>query len=241
MKLKIYADEAWRWSLAGPVVVWLTLPLEKIEENIFDDSKKLTERKRNIIFEQLKIFEKENKILYSFWYASNNEIDKLWISKCINIAFKRALIIILYKYIKNYKTRNWDKLLAKIKLEKKLNNILSDIENIEKYDMKEIINLFQDIEKIFGIIFDGNNDFKISQDIWYKIINVIKWDALIPYIWAASIVAKVERDSYMIKQSKIHINYLFEKNKWYGTKEHTKAIKKYWTCTLHRHSFLKNI
>ncbi len=241
MKLKIYADEAWRWPLAGPVVVWLTLPLEKVEEYIFDDSKKLTEKKREIIFKKLKIFEQENKILHSFWYANNKEVDKLWISKCINIAFKRALVILLHKYISNYKSINGDKLLAKIKLENKLNNILSDIENIEKYDIKEVLKLFQKVEKVYWIIFDGNQDFNISKDIWYKIINIIKWDARVSYIWAASIIAKVERDMYMVRQWELHPNYLFEKHKWYGTKKHIESIKKYWICNLHRESFLKNI
>lgn len=242
MKLKIYADEAWRWPLAGPISVWLTMPLVDCKEKeTFDDSKKLTEKKRNIIYQKIKDLENNKNVLYSFWYATNKEIDKLWISKCINIAFKRALVILFYKYILNYKAINWDKLLSKTKLVHKLNIILKDIENIQKYDMKEIVNLFWSIEKIYWIIFDWNYDFWLSKELWYKIITVIKWDAKIPYIGAASIVAKVERDKYMIEQSKIYPNFLFEKHKWYGTQKHIEAIKKYWICHLHRESFLGNI
>jgi len=241
MKIKIYADEAWRWPLAGPLVMWLTMPLEKFEEDIFDDSKKLSAKKREAIFERLKELEDKKIILHSFWYASNKEIDKFWLSKCINISFKRALVVLFYKFLQDYQTTDWNKLLAKIQLWKKLNKILENIEEIQKYDMKKIINLFWNIKKLHWIIFDWNHDFWLSKDLGYKIINVIKWDARIAYVWAASIVAKVERDNYMIKQSKLYPNFWFEKHKWYWTNKHQEAIIKYWICPLHRESFLNNI
>ena len=241
MKIKIYADEAWRWPLAGPLVIWLTMPLENFKENIFNDSKKLTAKKREAIFERLKEVENKKIILHSFWYANNKEIDKFWLSKCINISFKRALVALFYKFLQDYQTTDWDKLLTKIKLLNKLNKILEDIENIEKYDMKEIINLFWNIEKLHWIIFDWNHDFWLSKDLGYKIITVIKWDARIKYIWAASIIAKVKRDNYMIEQSKLYPTFWFEKHKWYWTKKHQEAIIKYGICPLHRESFLKNL
>jgi len=240
MKIKIYADEAWRWPLAWPVLVWLTLPLEKFETNDFKDSKILTEKKRKIIYENIKKFEEKKLMFYSFWYANNKEIDNFWIIKSINIAFKRALIVLLYKFSINYETTNWDKLFIKTKLLNKLNIIIQNIENIEKYDIKEIMSLFLEIEKIHWIIFDWNHNFWLPNDIWYNIITIIKWDAKIPYIGAWSIIAKVERDNYMIEQSKIYLKYSFEKHKWYWTKTHIENIKKYWICHLHRKSFLKN-
>ncbi len=97
------------------------------------------------------------------------------------------------------------------------------------------------LEKIHWIIFDGNTDFKLSNDLWFKIITIIKWDDKVPFIWGASIVAKVVRDQYMKEQAKKYDKYLFEKHKWYGTKLHRELIQKYWPCDLHRISFLKNI
>lgn len=57
---------------------------------------------------------------------------------------------------------------------------------------------------------------------------------------AASIVAKVYRDSLMAYLSNLYPLYGWEKNMGYGTKIHTEAIKKYGATELHRKSFLKN-
>ena len=68
---------------------------------------------------------------------------------------------------------------------------------------------------------------------------VIKGDTIHLAIALASIVAKVTRDKYMIKQDKVFPEYGFKKHKGYGTIEHRKAIKKYGLCPLHRKSFCK--
>lgn len=69
---------------------------------------------------------------------------------------------------------------------------------------------------------------------------IIKGDDLSVSIGAASIIAKVERDKYMEDISSIYPQYLFDKNKGYGTKEHIDAIKEYGICELHRRTFVKN-
>lgn len=69
---------------------------------------------------------------------------------------------------------------------------------------------------------------------------IIKGDDLSISIGAASIIAKVERDTYMETISNEYPEYMFEKNKGYGTSEHTDAIKKYGICEHHRKSFVKN-
>lgn len=69
---------------------------------------------------------------------------------------------------------------------------------------------------------------------------IIKGDDLSVSIGAASIIAKVERDKYMEDMSSNYPQYLFDKNKGYGTKEHTDAIKEYGICELHRKTFIKN-
>ncbi len=69
---------------------------------------------------------------------------------------------------------------------------------------------------------------------------VIKGDENIPVISLASIVAKVLRDEKMSEYANDYPEYLFEKNKGYGTKAHLDAVKKYGLTELHRKSFLKN-
>lgn len=69
---------------------------------------------------------------------------------------------------------------------------------------------------------------------------LIHGDGICYSIAAASILAKVERDRFMVKASEKYPQYGFERNKGYGTGEHIEAIKKYGPCELHRMSFIKN-
>ena len=70
--------------------------------------------------------------------------------------------------------------------------------------------------------------------------SLIKGDALSYNIGAASILAKVYRDTMMEEYAKIYPEYGFEKHKGYGTKAHVDAIKKYGPCPIHRKTFIKN-
>ena len=70
---------------------------------------------------------------------------------------------------------------------------------------------------------------------------IIHGDALSYMIGAASIVAKVTRDRYMIELDEKYPMYGFARNKGYGTREHIDAILKYGPCPEHRRSFIKNI
>ncbi len=70
---------------------------------------------------------------------------------------------------------------------------------------------------------------------------VIKGDATSLSIAAASILAKVSRDRYMLELDKQYPEYGFAKHKGYGTSEHIDAIRKYGPCPLHRRSFLTKI
>lgn len=60
-------------------------------------------------------------------------------------------------------------------------------------------------------------------------------------IAAASIIAKVKRDTYMIDLDKKYPYYKFAKNKGYGTKEHIQAIKEHGVSPVHRKTFLSKI
>jgi len=87
------------------------------------------------------------------------------------------------------------------------------------------------------VLIDGNISFKSS----IPTKTIIKGDSKSFAIAAASILAKVTRDRIMVSESEKHPEYLWYKNKGYGTKEHIAAIKKYGAATLHRQSFLRNI
>ena len=70
---------------------------------------------------------------------------------------------------------------------------------------------------------------------------LIHGDALSYMIGAASIVAKVARDRYMISLDEKYPMYGFARNKGYGTAEHIAALKKYGPCPEHRRSFIGRI
>lgn len=78
-------------------------------------------------------------------------------------------------------------------------------------------------------------------DIPAKQHPIIHGDELCYSIAAASILAKVERDRYMISISELYPQYSFGKNKGYGTKEHITALKQFGPCELHRRTFIGKI
>ena len=70
---------------------------------------------------------------------------------------------------------------------------------------------------------------------------LIHGDAISYMIGAASIIAKVERDRYMIEMDAKYPMYGFARNKGYGTAEHIAALKEYGPCPIHRRSFIGGI
>lgn len=66
---------------------------------------------------------------------------------------------------------------------------------------------------------------------------IIHGDALSQSIAAASILAKVARDDYMVEASQRYPEYGFERHKGYGTRMHLEALRRYGPCPLHRRSF----
>ncbi|MBQ7077012.1 MAG: ribonuclease HII [Lachnospiraceae bacterium] len=71
-------------------------------------------------------------------------------------------------------------------------------------------------------------------------VPIIKGDAKSITIGAASIVAKVTRDRYMVEMSDKYPEYGFDSNKGYGSAAHIAALKEYGPCPIHRRSFIKN-
>ena len=70
--------------------------------------------------------------------------------------------------------------------------------------------------------------------------SIIKGDAKVYSIAAASIIAKVTRDRIMREYDEIYPEYGFAGHKGYGTAKHIQAIKEFGPCLLHRKSFIKN-
>ena len=70
---------------------------------------------------------------------------------------------------------------------------------------------------------------------------VVKGDSLCADIAAASVLAKVTRDRYMLAMAKQYPLYGFEKHKGYGTVQHYAALRNYGPCPIHRPSFLKKM
>lgn len=70
---------------------------------------------------------------------------------------------------------------------------------------------------------------------------IVHGDALSYMIAAASIVAKVERDRYMVELDKVYPQYGFARNKGYGTSEHIAALRRYGPCPAHRRTFIGKI
>lgn len=176
-------DEAGRGPLAGPVfAAAVVLPVD-CEIPGLNDSKKLTEKKREALFEVII----EKAVAYSVASASEKEIDEINILNATYLAMNRA----------------FDGLSV-------------------KPDMALI---------------DGNREPGV--DAMQK--TVVKGDSKSMSIAAASILAKVSRDRYMLEIAKLYPQYEFQKHKGYGTKLHYERIREHGISDVHRKTFLKVI
>ena len=70
---------------------------------------------------------------------------------------------------------------------------------------------------------------------------IIKGDANSTSIAAASIIAKVTRDRYMMEMAEKYPGYSFESNMGYGTKAHYEGLRTLGMTPIHRRSFLKSL
>lgn len=87
------------------------------------------------------------------------------------------------------------------------------------------------------VLADGNK----TPDVPCEARAVVKGDGNSASIAAASILAKVTRDRYMLEMAKKYPEYGFEKHKGYGTKLHREKILELGPCPIHRPSFLNKI
>jgi ribonuclease HII len=70
-----------------------------------------------------------------------------------------------------------------------------------------------------------------------RAVTLVKADALVPGVSAASILAKVARDKYMAEQASNYPEYGFERHVGYGTAMHRRAIIEHGITPIHRMSF----
>ncbi len=92
----------------------------------------------------------------------------------------------------------------------------------------------------FALI-DGNRDRGRSAAITAPHRCIVKGDSLSASIAAASILAKVSRDRWMVKAAEQYPEYQFQKHKGYGTKLHYELLRTFGPSPIHRRSFLKNL
>ena len=86
-------------------------------------------------------------------------------------------------------------------------------------------------------LIDGNR----TKGITISAQSIVKGDAKCADIAAASILAKVTRDRYMLEMAEKYPQYQFEKHKGYGTALHYEMLRKYGASPIHRPSFLKKV
>ncbi len=85
-------------------------------------------------------------------------------------------------------------------------------------------------------LIDGNRE----TDFGIPVKTVVKGDSLSANIAAASILAKVSRDDYMLRLAEAYPQYGFDIHKGYGTKAHYQALREFGPSDIHRKTFLKS-
>ena len=172
-------DEAGRGPLAGPVYAAAVIFEKGTEIAGINDSKKLSEKKRELLYDVIK----EKALSYAIVSVNEKEIDEINILNASLKAFSLA---------------------------------------VEKLDKKPDY-----------VLFDGNR----APDMNIPFETVVKGDAKVQAIAAASILAKVERDRYITEMDKVYPAYGFARHKGYPTKEHKEAVAKYGPSPIHRLTF----
>ncbi len=176
-------DEAGRGPLAGPVCAAAVILPRGLEIPGLTDSKKISEKKREELYELIK----EKALTYGIAFASVEEIEQHNILEATFIAMNRA---------------------------------------ISQLDPAPQLALI-----------DGNR----TKGIMVESRSVVKGDSRCADIAAASILAKVTRDRYMLQMAEKFPLYYFEKHKGYGTKLHYEALRQHGPSEIHRLSFLKKM
>ena len=189
-------DEVGRGPLAGTVVTAAVVLPEDFDVLGIDDSKKLSEKKREELFDIIM----ERAVAVGIGEASEKTIDEINILQATKIAMRKA--------VEDCDAKLREK-MAEAGESGSIDYVLFDAMKIDEIDKPQE--------------------------------SIIKGDANILSIAAASIIAKVTRDRMMIEYDEQYPGYAFAKNKGYGTKEHYEGLHAQGMCPIHRRSFLKNL
>lgn len=113
-----------------------------------------------------------------------------------------------------------------------------DVESVDKLNVYQAskIGMINCINKL-KVPVDYILTDAMKLDIGIPCLSLIKGDSLSASIAAASILAKVTRDNYMMEMAKKYPEYGFEKHKGYVTRYHLEKLNKYGPCEIHRKSF----
>ena len=119
----------------------------------------------------------------------------------------------------------------------------ASVDEIEKYNIlqADFIAMQRAVEGLLlkpkAAFVDGNQTPLLDCETF----TIVKGDGISASIAAASVLAKVARDRYMIKLDEIYPQYAFAKHKGYGTKLHYEKLIEFGPSPVHRMSFLKNL
>lgn len=83
------------------------------------------------------------------------------------------------------------------------------------------------------VVVDGNR----CPPLAFPTRAVVRGDATVRVISAASILAKTARDAYMVELHALRPEYGFHQHKGYGTPEHLEALRRFGACEYHRRTF----
>ena len=120
----------------------------------------------------------------------------------------------------------------------------SSVREIDKYGIRYAteLSMIRAVKKLRDLPSEIIIDGPLSLRLWEgNQRNIISGDSKFTSIAAASIIAKVTRDSLMERLEKKYPGYFICKNKGYGTKQHFSSLKKNGLTNLHRQSFLSKL
>lgn len=244
-------DEVGRGALAWPLVVsWVaTKKIGYLKESIpaIADSKTLTILQREEVYTWILQEEMSNTIYTATTYIDAQEIDTVGIRN----ANKNAMEAVIRELIEGIISKEWISLSVL--------KICICIDGSDNFIFENTLFCWASVEyyctiksntkKIPHSLTSHNHHFLLKEKIvttikdCEKFVNgiyifyCIQWDAVFDIISAASILAKVSRDRFMKVISIQFPEYYFEKNVWYGTRNHIDAIINYGIKPIHRKSY----
>lgn len=236
LKFDIGIDEVGRGPLYGSVVVSAVIlpnpwsaeiefnPLQDTPLAILNDSKKLTELKRERLFEPIK----QHALAHMIVEIPPAVIDDINILQATLMGMRLAAEQIMIQSVKALQAYYQQVGLNPLQFSSQSDQGQSIDFNI-LVDGNKVPELEGSLLQQYGIG-DGLNH-RVSSEAW------IKGDARHSAIAAASVLAKVSRDRQLVADAKFHPGYGLESHKGYPTKAHIAAIQKLGVLPQHRRSF----